>query len=108
VLDLDFQEMSKVPSDTEQRMRAAQRLEQARERLAALSPGGAHDHAIPVASAAVIEVRTGAMACPHCGGSYRVLEHTRPVPGARRVDVMCRRCSAPRALWFRIVDRVLN
>lgn len=89
-------------------MHAAQRVERARERLATLSPGGAQDRAIPVTSAAVIEVRTAAMACPHCGGSYRLLEHTRPVPTARRVDVECRRCGTPRTLWFRIVDRVLN
>ena len=99
--------MSKL-SEAEHRMRTAQRVELARERLAALSPGGSPDRAIPVVSAAVIEVRAGAMACPHCTGSYRILEHSRPVPGARRVDVVCRRCSTPRTLWFRIVDRAPN
>ena len=89
-------------------MRAAQRRELARERLAALQRGGSADHAIPVTSAAVIEVRAAAMACPQCGGTYRLLDHTRPVPGLRRVDAACRRCGVPRTLWFRLVDPVVN
>jgi hypothetical protein len=82
--------------------------EQARERLAELSPGGSPQRAIAVASAAVIEVRAAAMACPQCGGLYRLHEHTRPLPGVRRLDVACRQCSTPRALWFRIVEPALN
>jgi hypothetical protein len=76
--------------------------EQQRERLAGLLPGGSPDHAITVASAAVIEVRAAAMTCPHCDGQYRLHEHTRPVPGLRRLDVACRRCGTGRALWFHI------
>jgi hypothetical protein len=82
--------------------------EQAREQLAALLPGGSPQHAIAVASAAVIEVRAASMACPQCGGQYRIHEHTRPVPGLRRVDVACRHCSTARALWFRIEDSEPN
>lgn len=89
-------------------MQLALRREQARERLAALSPGGSPRRAIPVASAAVIEGRAAAMACPQCGGQYRLHEHTRPVPGVRRVDVACRRCGTPRTLWFRIEVREPN
>jgi hypothetical protein len=94
--------------DLEHHVQAAQRLELARERLAALLPGGSQDRTIDVTSASVIEVRAAAMACPHCSGLYRILEHTRPVPGVRRVDVACRHCSTPRALWFRIVDHEPN
>ena len=79
-----------------------------REQLASLSPGGGPDRAIAVTSAAVVEVRTAALACPQCGGEYRILEHTRPVPGLRKVVVACRQCSTPRALWFRIVDPIVN
>jgi hypothetical protein len=100
--------MLKSRADSEHRMQLAERREQALERLAALSPGGSPHRAIPVASAAVIEVRAATMACPQCGGLYRIHEHTRPVPGVRRVDVACRRCSTPRALWFRIENRELN
>lgn len=90
------------------RFQRALRAEHTREQLAALLPGGSPDRPIDVASAAVIEVRAGAMACPHCSGLYRVLEHTRPVPGVRRVDVECRYCGVPRTLWFRIVDHEPN
>ena len=81
----------------------ALRREERREQLAALAPGGSPGRAIPVTSAAVIEPRAAVMACPHCAGTYRVHEHTAPLPGVRRIDVGCRRCSAPRTLWFRIV-----
>jgi hypothetical protein len=101
-------EMSRSTPDAQHRMAAAERRERAREHLAALSPGGSQHRAIDVTSAAVIEVRAAAMACPQCGGRYRILEHTRPVPGIRRVDVACRHCSTPRALWFRIVEREPN
>ena len=105
---MQFVRMWKSRAETEHRMQRALRREQAREQLAALSPGGAPERAFAVTSAAVIEVRAAAMACPHCGGQYRIHEHTRPVPGIRRVDVACRHCSTPRALWFRIVDREPN
>lgn len=86
------------------RLRAALRREHARERLIALSPGGAPSHAIAVTSTAVIDVRAQALPCPHCGGRYRLDDHTRPAPGLRRVDLTCRNCSAPRTLWFRLVE----
>lgn len=75
-----------------------------RERLAALSPGGSRERPIRVASASVVEVRTNALACPLCGGGYRIHEHVAPASGIRRVDVTCRHCSSPRSLWFRLVS----
>jgi hypothetical protein len=96
--------VQKLRADSADPMQRAVQREQARERLAALSPGGSPQRAIAVASAAVIESRAAAMPCPQCGGLYRIHEHTRPLPGVRRVDVACRQCSTPRALWFRIVD----
>ena len=100
--------MPKPHVDSAHHLQHAQRRELARERLAALLPGGSQDHAIGVTSAAVIEVRAAAMACPQCRGLYRILEHTRPVPGVRRVDVECRYCGVPRVLWFRLVDSEPN
>jgi Ribonuclease G/E len=91
-------------ADAEHPVERALQREHAREQLAALSPGGSLQRTIPVPSAAVIEVRAAAMPCPQCGGLYRLREHTRPLPGVRRVDVACRQCSTPRSLWFRIVD----
>ncbi len=80
-----------------------------RERLAQLVAGGSIERPITVASAAVIEVRAAnGMPCPLCRGQYRILEHTRPVPGVRRVDVECRYCGTPRSLYFRIVEPATN
>jgi len=73
-----------------------------REKLAALSPGGAREHPIEVASAAVIDGRAGSLPCPQCGGPYRIRDHRSAGPGLRCVDVTCRQCGAPRTLWFRI------
>jgi hypothetical protein len=85
------------------RWKRAEQVEAARERIAALQRGGSPERPIEVTSAAVIEGRAyAAMPCPHCGGQYRVHEHTQPLPGLRRVDVDCRLCGVPRALWFRI------
>ena len=92
----------------ENRAELARRLETARERLWAASPGGSAATAMCVSSAAVIEARMAAMGCPHCGGSYRLLEHTRPLPQLRKLDVECRRCSSARALWFALADRESN
>jgi predicted Zn finger-like uncharacterized protein len=75
-----------------------------RELLASLLPGGSRERPIKVGSAAVVEVRTQALACPLCGGSYRIDEHVAPASGIRRVDVHCRHCSTPRSLWFKLVS----
>ena len=79
-----------------------------RELLASLSPGGSRERPIKVTSASVIEVRTGALACPLCGGSYRLDEHVSLATALRRVDVHCRHCSTARSLWFRIEPIELN
>jgi|SRR5580704_2768135 hypothetical protein len=82
--------------------RAARQLVRDRERLAKLSPGGSAEHPIHVDSAAVVEVRTEALPCPQCAGSYRLVEHRSAGVGLRAVDVVCRTCGAPRTLWFRL------
>lgn len=65
---------------------------------------GSREFPIHVTSAAVVEVRTGALTCPHCNlGTYRITEHVAPSRGLRRVDVTCRHCSRERSLWFRLV-----
>jgi hypothetical protein len=79
-------------------------IERDREWLARMSRGGTHERPIEVASAAVVEVRANALACPHCGGSYRLRDHVAPGGALRRVDVTCRQCSRERALWFRLVS----
>lgn len=79
-----------------------------RELLAALSAGGSRERPIKVGSASVVEVRTSALDCPLCGGTYRIDEHVAPAAALRRVDVHCRHCSTPRSLWFRIEPLELN
>jgi hypothetical protein len=86
----------------------ALRREQTRELLAGLAPGGSPERPIVVTSSAVIEPRAIALPCPQCNGEHRVLEHTRPRRGNRRVDVQCRHCSSQRTLWFRLVDLEAN
>jgi predicted Zn finger-like uncharacterized protein len=95
----------KRPERTERRARErdARQLVRDREKLAALVAGGAADHPIEVTSAAVIEVRVGALPCPQCGGQYRVNDHRSAGPGLRAVEVACRLCGVGRTLWFRIV-----
>ena len=61
---------------------SALRREHGRELLLELSPGGSRERPIEVASAAVIEPRVANLACPHCGGTYRVHDGTRPQPSA--------------------------
>jgi hypothetical protein len=69
---------------------------------------GSREFPIQVTSAAVVEVRTGALNCPDCAiGTYRIGEHVSPARGLRRVDVTCRHCSTERSLWFRLVPELL-
>ncbi|HEY1557701.1 MAG TPA: MJ0042-type zinc finger domain-containing protein [Kofleriaceae bacterium] len=84
--------------------RAARKIVRDREKLAALSRGGSSDHPIEVPSSAVVETRVRNSPCPQCEGTYRIVEHTSPSSGLRRVDVRCQLCGTPRALWFRLVS----
>lgn len=88
--------------------RATRQLVRDREKLAALSPGGSRERPIAVDSAAVVEVRVRALACPQCEGTYRVADHRAPASGLREVDVRCDRCGTPRTLWFRLVTSEPN
>ena len=95
-------------TEQRERARAARRLVRDRERLAALSVGGSEDRPIQVDSASVVEVRVRHLACPQCGGEYRVKEHRSPSSGIRSVDVTCQLCGVSRTLWFRIVSAEPN
>ena len=102
--DLRGAETAALPYDQDMSpFERALRHESTRELLAALQPGGSPGRPIEVSSAAVIEPRATTIACPLCDGYYRVLEHTRPVPGLRHLEVKCRHCGTQRSLWFRIV-----
>jgi transposase-like protein len=94
-----------------ERERAQKKLENDRERLFLLEPGGSPERPLETASAAVIETQATSVPCPRCGGSQEVLEHTALVHHGvrlREAKLRCRRCGSQRSLWFRIVGPSLN
>jgi len=98
--------MSKKPPRprTERRRaeRAARSIVQDREKLFLLSAGGSRERPIDVVSPAVIDGRVRALPCVQCDGEYELKEHNASA-GLREIRVVCRRCHAPRVLWFRLV-----
>lgn len=93
---------------TERRARAreAQKLGDAREKLARLSPGGTPARAIDVKTAAVVERVALALGCARCDGELRLEAHdalgTDHGP-LRRVRGQCKRCRAIREVWLRVL-----
>lgn len=89
---------------TERRIeeRAARALVKDRERLAALSPGGAEARPIDVPAASVIELRARETPCPQCAGELRVEAHRATASGLRAIEVRCQRCGVARTLWYRV------
>jgi hypothetical protein len=76
-----------------------------RERLVGRAPGGSPDRAIPVTSASVVEVQAAATPCVQCGGELLLQSHAAPPEGGgslRVARLVCRRCHAPREIWFRL------
>lgn len=104
--------MSKKPTRarTERRVREreARGLVRDRERLAALSTGGSAERPIVVETVSVIEPRIRSLPCPQCDGELELRDHRAAGAGLREVDVRCRRCHAPRTLWFRLGTPALN
>ena len=100
--------MRSPPPSSQQLLERALRREHERERLVAALPAGSPATALRVASAAVIEAKVAAMTCPHCAGSYRLLEHTRPRAPLRQLDVVCRHCGIERTLWFALIPAEIN
>ena len=81
------------------------------EALAGELPGGAPDRPIDVASASVVEGKARATPCLQCGGELdlRADRATSTARGVlREVALACRRCHAPRTLWFRVAPRATN
>jgi hypothetical protein len=76
------------------------------QRLAGDLPGGGPERAIEVASASVVELKALGTPCLQCGGELE-LRHDRASADSggvlRALELTCRRCHAPRTLWFRVV-----
>ncbi len=83
------------------------KLDQARERAAALEPGGAPERPIEVGSASLVEPIALGKRCHHCDGVLRLVEHDAPFVGGlrlRRVQSKCVSCGKPRTIWVKVVD----
>ena len=104
------------PKRGERAVRRAQERSQAklqndRERLFLLEPGGRPERPLEAHSAAVIETHATSVLCPRCGASQEVVEHTALVHNGvrlREAKLRCRQCGSKRSLWFRIVGPSLN
>jgi hypothetical protein len=91
--------------------RALTRLQQDRERLFTLEPGGQPERPLEAASAAVIERQATRVPCPRCGGTQEVVEHAALIHHGvrlRETKLRCRQCGTQRSLWFKIVGSSPN
>ena len=87
--------------------RDAEKLADARQRLALLEQGGSWERPIRVESASQIELRVESMRCARCDGELKVHEHVaRNVGGhsLRMVDARCKRCGTRREVWLVIAS----
>lgn len=98
-------------SERREAARAIDKLTRARERLAALEPGGSAALPLEVASASLVEPRAAALGCLRClpatpPRALRVEAHEAvAVDGKllRRVALRCHVCGAERAVFVRVV-----
>ena len=94
-----------------ERDRALRKEVRRAEQLAGELPGGSPDHPLEVASASVVDTKARATPCIQCGGELeprgdRASSTARGV--LRAITLACRRCQAPRTLWFRIAPTAAN
>ena len=87
-------------------LRGLEKLAAAREKLAALEPGGSPERPLEAGSASQVELRAAANTCLRCESALRVHEHrsvTHARAGAlREVELACRICGAQRTIWLRV------
>lgn len=85
--------------------RAAEKLADARERLALLEAGGVAARPLQVTSASQVEPHALALPCLRCDGAQRLDEHAAVTVNGERLRVArttCARCGTPRETWYRI------
>jgi hypothetical protein len=81
------------------------------EALARQLPGATPDHPIDVNSASVVESRARSTPCLQCGGDLDLRTDgaiSTPRGVLRELALVCRRCHAPRSLYFRIPTPASN
>jgi hypothetical protein len=91
--------------------RATVKLARDLDKLAAHAPGGSPERALEIASPSEVEVQARSTPCPICGGELRLEEHAAETLGGVRLRVarmVCTRCRAPRAIYFRLAGTLLN
>ncbi len=96
-----------------QRERARELRKQVRrtEQLATNLPGASPEHPIDVTSASIVEGAARATPCLQCGGELEMRgdRATSTARGVlREIALACRRCHAPRTLWFRVPPPAAN
>jgi hypothetical protein len=97
--------MARERKQRRERERALRKTVRQIEKLAVALPGGSADHPIDVTSASVVEVQARGTPCPQCAGELELLREraTSTARGVlRELELACRRCHAPRTLWFRV------
>jgi hypothetical protein len=89
-----------------EQQRALRKTVRQRERLAAALPGGSPDRPIDVASASVVESKARGVPCVQCQAAEMELRGDQATSTARgvlrEVQMVCRKCHAPRTVWFRL------
>jgi len=91
--------------------RALRKLVRRTEGLAGELPGGSAQRPIDVASASIVEGKARATPCIQCAGDLELRGDratTTPRGVLRELALACRRCHAPRTLWFRIKPPATN
>jgi hypothetical protein len=94
-----------------ERDRALRKQVRRTEALAGGLPGASPERPIDVVSASVIEGKARAMPCVQCGGDVELRgDRATSTPRGilREIALACRRCHAPRTLWFRIAPPAAN
>lgn len=91
--------------------RKQERLLEDKQRLARLSPGGSIEQPIVIQAASQLPLRAESYLCLRCDGALRYVDDRvveRDGDLRRAANLTCKRCGAPRELWFQIVAPLLN
>lgn len=91
--------------------REKEKLASAKEKLAAIEPGGSAKNPREVVSASLVEPRALAERCFACDGELLLVEHQaisiddRPI---RVVKLSCKTCAKARVMYFRVSSALSN
>src|SRR5262245_38996240 len=103
--------MARERKERRERDRALRKTARKLEKAATVLPGGAPANAITASSAAVVEGRARAVPCALCGGELELRgdrASSTPRGVLRELQAVCRRCHAPRTLWFLVAPTLAS